>query len=1137
MNPIIHHLILDRVRATTNLLRKSEIFRNHGSEEARILSRLKELQSKMRSSNGGKFPSVPVLETVHSDEVRSDGELLREALRVYSDILGVPYLSEPYKLSALESLQVIIERYVVVKGQEEGEVFAALVQAVISCKFIQTEVLGDQLVQLHLLQTLRCLLRHSFDCLDGQLLWKIVVFCLSTMEMLSGNSAKKSLIRYHVAEDVIWNVLEKLLQCTSCHSEGGAGDSYLFCLRKLLFYISSALGKSNTRWEQMEQASTTVKDIQKQNSSDGSGRVTLVELDGNSMHILYLLRLLQHVLIAVGSSSYLFASIHRWEEFSEIGHSLFRLGSRFRSLPTALFQSLLSVFVTFFHSLGWTQRASIEQFVKQTQTIQSFIYSICTENYMPRILSATAFRDVIAKTAELTLEWKVSPSQFSEQAAFSSIQKALLFMLDVISSYGSHIRAWEVVLYTLAVLRDHILLPSEMILDSEHDLLPPNIRMEFETELMKLDRGLDVNSSAQSDYDTKKEAASRGSLLSLQLLGEALFGASSPSIDKELNNSAHDDDKEVLTLLVHRYRKRSSRWDAGYDYIPSSLHSSSVNTIPGNSEAAGLGDRAGKPNKRLVWDESLRLSVAKSSICQLVNESKFLPEQSLQCLMEAIAQATELYCLPEGQVETQAVLDYANLPAMESLVTEGGFHKESVFYSNFALLVREQISTQEICLSISASSMSWLEMVLVDLALRNRDRFQICWSILRLHYLRSLGSSSFKLSYVTERQLSGMLKIIARMLSRDHYAATMIELLGKVLAPLIRPLEGRKSGLVAVGPGSFASDEEPVVGCPMTSTKEGLSLLINQVTVGMWRILTQNVDLLPLLSLEQWETIFRVIAFCSSSGSYAAFKSFEIMAWLLHEPRLIANVPVFCIIAVKPLVKNKNAPIFVSSGAVQLLRYLHSRLEALIQEAPESVNEEGYDTLESEEEAAVIWKQKCWLPILQSLAEGVSDDRQEVRLACTEALCDAISDRYCAVVPTGILIDVLAHVLVPVIRLLGDILIIDWHKEALSASNALPSLLPLPFSASSPSSSLARADRNALNFSSEAATDSKNLVERDIKDWVNVEVSDRAERPNTMEVCVDKLCHIFSAHLHKLVSYPSFDKLWLQVLHLFGYFI
>jgi hypothetical protein len=56
------------------------------------------------------------------------------------------------------------------------------------------------------------------------------------------------------------------------------------------------------------------------------------------------------------------------------------------------------------------------------------------------------------------------------------------------------------------------------------------------------------------------------------------------------------------------------------------------------------------------------------------------------------------------------------------------------------------------------------------------------------------------------------------------------------------------------------------------------------------------------------------------------------MAWLLHEPRLIASVPVFCIIAVKPLVFNRQAPIFVSTGAVKLLKYLHTRLEALIQD-------------------------------------------------------------------------------------------------------------------------------------------------------------------------------------------------------------
>ncbi len=53
----------------------------------------------------------------------------------------------------------------------------------------------------------------------------------------------------------------------------------------------------------------------------------------------------------------------------------------------------------------------------------------------------------------------------------------------------------------------------------------------------------------------------------------------------------------------------------------------------------------------------------------------------------------------------------------------------------------------------------------------------------------------------------------------------------------------------------------------------------------------------------------------------------QAMAWLLHEPRLVAKVPVFCIIGVKPLLRNGNAPMSVSTGAVHLLLHLHSRLE------------------------------------------------------------------------------------------------------------------------------------------------------------------------------------------------------------------
>lgn len=51
------------------------------------------------------------------------------------------------------------------------------------------------------------------------------------------------------------------------------------------------------------------------------------------------------------------------------------------------------------------------------------------------------------------------------------------------------------------------------------------------------------------------------------------------------------------------------------------------------------------------------------------------------------------------------------------------------------------------------------------------------------------------------------------------------------------------------------------------------------------------------------------------------------MAWLVHEPRLRAEVPVFCVQAVKPLLINRHAPASVAVGAIHLLLHLHSRLE------------------------------------------------------------------------------------------------------------------------------------------------------------------------------------------------------------------
>lgn len=83
MQPIIFHLLLDRIKVTINLLRKSDIFRNHGTvrkfcishpptlspaephlglyysaqEESQLLGKFKDLQSSFRCGNGGQSPS------------------------------------------------------------------------------------------------------------------------------------------------------------------------------------------------------------------------------------------------------------------------------------------------------------------------------------------------------------------------------------------------------------------------------------------------------------------------------------------------------------------------------------------------------------------------------------------------------------------------------------------------------------------------------------------------------------------------------------------------------------------------------------------------------------------------------------------------------------------------------------------------------------------------------------------------------------------------------------------------------------------------------------------------------------------------------------------------------------------------
>jgi hypothetical protein len=184
-------------------------------------------------------------------------------------------------------------------------------------------------------------------------------------------------------------------------------------------------------------------------------------------------------------------------------------------------------------------------------------------------------------------QWRVQSGRFSELVAFSSAQRSLLLLLEIASDFRGSVQRWEYVLVCLCTLRDHVLLPADLVLDPDADLLPPNVRADFDCTLQQLDRSQLQQPVTTSRKQKEEKAGYRASFLSLVMLGEALFGPDPSRTDAE------EEENEVYRLLVERYNKRNSRWDAGYDLAATqadlSMHAHATNTT-----------------KRLVWDEALR---------------------------------------------------------------------------------------------------------------------------------------------------------------------------------------------------------------------------------------------------------------------------------------------------------------------------------------------------------------------------------------------------------------------------------------------------------------------------------------------------------------------------------------------------
>lgn len=137
----------------------------------------------------------------------------------------------------------------------------------------------------------------------------------------------------------------------------------------------------------------------------------------------------------------------------------------------------------------------------------------------------------------------------------------------------------------------------------------------------------------------------------------------------------------------------------------------------------------------------IRSSIAKTNIANLISESKYLPEKQLLALLTAITRMVEHKMELSPKSDVLINLDYETTGTTCDNRLSDIYLSANKFYSS-SIIIK--------C-SITAASASWLETIFTEICLRNRDRFQLCWGIIKNHYLKTIGDEDCKVSYIAER--------------------------------------------------------------------------------------------------------------------------------------------------------------------------------------------------------------------------------------------------------------------------------------------------------------------------------------------------------------------------------------------------
>lgn len=560
------------------------------------------------------------------------------------------------------------------------------------------------------------------------------------------------------------------------------------------------------------------------------------------------------------------------------------------------------------------------------------------------------------------------------------------------------IDGWKRIWLMLFELRDLKLLGGgtssrgkSLLMESDADLLREDLRREWTMKLIK--RG--------NEHDSQMKKSSGVSSV-FGAMGRALFGTTD-AVDEpstEIARTPHGKEDDII-------------WD---DIAPSDDEDDSKTNFDETENAFSLhGDRqltiGAKFEGLLIQEDLVLIQQRETPVTGLerVDDSNGNSSSPRARVRKRLSR----HCDYAGIISDSRFMDDNNIgKIVEALITLMPSESPPIASTTKRPFDREnsysEFSGRLSHLPISPASAAFAEILIVELALRNRDRLSVLWhNCLKAHYhsrLRSImlnytedDRSQLKvINGSMEKCISGMLRISCCGVQRGEICNDVLEtwsILGEV-------------------------DE--------TETKKSLANSFDRhLSEGLWRI-TRSIDGGSGLSEDGWKGLMALITWCANRGytlppvkqgsigrpvglaeDDPAFQAYRSLHYLLNVSEVKEFVPPSTVDIIRTLIaagEARHCP-KLSVAGIDLLHVLCNIVEA----SALNISRDN----DKAQEKTLFW-QKSWLPVLESMAEACDTcSISTVRQHALSMLTDSFLENQGGLIPVVHLCVALGNLCIP----------------------------------------------------------------------------------------------------------------------------